>query len=301
MKVFVTGAAGYIGGSVSAALRASGHEVIGLVRSEARARQVEQRGIEPLIGSLDDAYLLAQAADEADAVINAAKADDHGSAETMLSAIANSGKAFIQTSGSSIVGDMAGGAASDAVYDEETPVDPLPGRAGRVATDKMVLAAEGYGVRPVVICPSLIYGHGHGVNRDSIQVPWMIALARKHGVAKHIGPGENIWSNVHIDDLVTLYLLALRDAPAGAFYYAENGENSMREVAQAISRMLGYDSGPEAMTLEEAAEEWGEGAANYTFGSNSRVRAARARTELGWRPKGPPLLDEIEQGCYAGA
>jgi nucleoside-diphosphate-sugar epimerase len=130
-------------------------------------------------------------------------------------------------------------------------------------------------------------------------VPWLIALARKHGVARHIGSGANIWSNVHIDDLAELYALALEKAPAGSFYFAENGENAMAETCRAISRALGFGDRAESMSLQEAAAEWGDGAANDTMGSNSRVRAVRARKELGWTPNGPALLDEIERGCYA--
>ena len=104
---------------------------------------------------------------------------------------------------------------------------------------------------------------------------------------------------MHIDDLIELYRLALASAPAGAFYFAENGENSMKEVCEAINRMLGIDKAPIAMSLEEAAREWGESAAQNTMGSNSRVRAVRARTELKWAPQQPALIDEIEHGCYA--
>ena len=154
-------------------------------------------------------------------------------------------------------------------------------------------------MRSVVIAPSLIYGLGHGLNSRSIQVPWLIQVAKKFGVAKHIGPGENRWANVHIDDLMALYVLAIEKAPAGAFYYAENGENSMREVCEAISRMLGQGGRTQSMTVEEAVTEWGEGPANDTMGSNSRVRAKRARAELKWRPKTRSLIDEIERGCYA--
>jgi nucleoside-diphosphate-sugar epimerase len=154
-------------------------------------------------------------------------------------------------------------------------------------------------LRTAVIAPSLIYGRGRGLNPHSIQVPWLIALAKKEGVAKHIGSGENRWSNVHIDDLVRLYLAAAEAAPAGAFYFAENGENSMREVCEAVSRMLGFGGRTQSMTVEEAATEWGDGPANDTMGSNSRVRAKRARAELGWRPSGRSLIEEIERGCYA--
>jgi nucleoside-diphosphate-sugar epimerase len=300
MKVFVTGASGYIGGSVAAALLAAGHTVKGLVRSEQRAQQVRELGIEPALGTLSDAPLLARMAREADAVINAANSDDRGAVEAMLPALAGSGKAFIHTSGSSIVGDMAGGERSEKVYEDDTPIQPLPGKAARVAIDRLVLAAAQSGVRAVVLCPTMIYGRGRGAHRDSVQVPRLIALAKKYGVGWHVGRGENVWSNVHIDDLVSLYLLALQKAPAGAFYYAESGENSYREIAAAISRMLGFGGRTQPMPVEEAVAEVGEVAAHFSYGSNSRVRAVRARRELGWSPKGRALLDEIERGSYAG-
>ena len=301
MNVFVTGASGYIGGSVAAALLAAGHAVTGLVRSEERAHAVRKLGIEPVLGTLSDAALLARAAQRADAVVNAASSDDRGAVEAMLPALAGSGKLFLHTSGSSIVGDLAAGERGDAVYEDDTPIRPLPGKAARVAVDQRVLAAANDGVRAVVLCPTMIYGRGHGLHQESIQVPRLIALARKHGVARHVGRGENLWSNVHIDDLVPLYLLAFEKAPPGAFYYAENGENAYREIAAAISRMLGFGGHAQAMPIGQAVAELGETAAQFSFGSNSRVRAVRARRELGWMPKARGLLDEIEHGCYAAA
>ena len=95
---------------------------------------------------------------------------------------------------------------------------PLPGRAARVALNHTVLAAARDGVRAVVLCPSLIYGAGHRVNGRSIQVPWLIALARKHGVPRHIGRGENLWSNVHIGSGRAVSAGAGQGA-ARAFYY----------------------------------------------------------------------------------
>jgi nucleoside-diphosphate-sugar epimerase len=299
VKIFITGASGYIGGSVAQRLIAAGHKVVGLVRSAGRARQVEEHGIVPVLGSLADTGVLGNAAREADAVINAANSDDRGAADALLHALAGTRKAFIQTSGTSIVADLADGEREGKVYEESTPVQPLPLRAARVAVNTAVLAASDRGVRAIVICPSLIYGVGRGVHRDSVQVPWLIDLARKHKVGRHIGPGRNIWSNVHIDDLVTLYLLALEKAPAGALYYAENGENSMREVSAAISAMLGHGERAEAIPVKEAVEKWGESFVRYTMGSNSRVRGVRARGELGWSPSSPSLLHEIRQGCYA--
>ncbi len=293
MKVFLTGASGYIGGSVAAALRGAGHHVIGLVRSAQKAEQVRSLGIEPVSGTLDDGALLARQARDADAVIHTADADHRAAAESMLAALAGSGKAFVHTSGSSIVGDQAWGEPGDKIYDDDTPFEPGPGRAARVAVNHVVLAAARNGVRAAVLSPSLIYGTGRGAHRDSIQVPRLIALARKSGVARHVGRGENLWSNVHIDDLVDLYLRALERAPAGASYYAENGEASMRKVCEAISRALGYAGRTQGMSKEEAIAEFGAGPAAYTYGSNSRVRATRARRELGWAPRRDALLESI--------
>lgn len=298
MKVFCTGASGYIGGSVAAHLAAAGHQVAGLVRSAEKADAVRLHGIEPVMGTLDDASILSRAARAADVVVNAASADHKGAVVVLLDALAGTGKPFIHTSGSSIVGTRAGGQRSDAVFDEDTPIFPSPARAPRVALNEFILSHHDKACRPVIICPSLIYGVGHGAGPDSVQVPFLISLARKRGNAAHAGPGENIWSNVHIDDLVTLYALAIEKAPAGAFYFAENGENSMREVCQAIDRMLGVAGPPVAMSMQEAAAEWGEGTAEDTMASNSRVRAKRARRELGWKPKARGLIEEIEQGCY---
>jgi nucleoside-diphosphate-sugar epimerase len=298
MKIFCTGASGYIGGSVAAHLAAAGHRVTGLVRSAEKADAIRAFGIEPVMGMLDNAQILASAARAADVVINAASADHKGAVVALLDALAGSGKAFIHTSGSSIVGTRSRGERSDDIFDEDTPVTPSPARVARVELNHFILGAHDRGCRPVIICPSLIYGIGHGAGRDSVQVPLLINLAKKRGNAAHAGPGENIWSNVHIDDLVPLYALAIDRSPAGSFYFVENGENSMREACLAINRMLGFAGPPSAMTMQEAASEWGEGTAEDTMASNSRVRARRARRELSWLPEARGLIEEIEQGCY---
>jgi nucleoside-diphosphate-sugar epimerase len=297
MKVFITGASGYIGGSLAEALVKQGHAVSGLARSETTAAALKVRGIAPVAGTLDDVESLTRAARVADVTINAANADHRGAAQTLVAALAGTGKTLVHTSGSSIVGAPARGELVEAVFDEDTLFTPTPARAARVAVDAMV--RTGAGMRTTIICPSLVYGCGHGLNPDSVQVPWLIALAKKAGIAKHIGSGENRWSNVHIDDLVPLYLAAIDKALAGSFYFAENGENSMREVCEAISRMLGFGGKTQAMSIEDAAAEWGMGASENTMGSNSRVRAKRARAELGWRPSARSLIEEIEHGCYA--
>jgi len=108
MKAFCTGASGYIGGSVAAHLVAAGHQVIGLVRSQEKAGAVRAKGIQPLLGTLDDGERLAQAAQAADIVVNAASADHMGAVAALLGALAGSGKPFIHTSGSSIVAHAPG-------------------------------------------------------------------------------------------------------------------------------------------------------------------------------------------------
>ncbi len=297
MKIFIVGASGYIGGSVAAALMKRGDKVSGLARSAETAEALKRRGMEPIAGTLDDTGAIGAAAKAAAVTHGAASADHRGAAEAIVKALADTGKAYIHTSGSSIVGTRARGEFVADIFDEDTPFTPPPARQARVEIDNMVRGAPG--MRGVIIAPSLIYGRGHGLNPNSSQVPWLIALAKKAGVAKHIGSGENRWANVHIDDLVPLYLLAIDKAPAGAFYFAENGENSMREVCEAISRMLGQGGKTQNMSIEEASAEWGAGAAENTMGSNSRVRAKRARAELGWKPRARSLIEEIARGCYA--
>ena len=299
MKIFITGASGYIGGSVAAVLREAGHEISGLARSSKRANQLRIEGVTPVLGSLEDSRVLAEAVVNADAVINCANSDHRVSVEVMLQAMEDTDKPFLHTSGTSIVGYPDQGEESDSIFDEEMTFTPSPGRIERVSINEEVVKAANRGIRTVVICPSLIYGEGLGVSKDSMQVPWLLTVADKFGTAKHIGPGGNLWSNVHIQDLTDLYCLALKEAPSGSFYFAENGENSMREVCESINTMMGVNSPPLSMTIAEASVEWGESPANHTMGSNSRVRAKRARLELGWDPKAGSLINEIKYGCYS--
>src|SRR3954471_19740912 len=171
MKIFCTGASGYIGGSVAADLVAAGHQVTGLVRSQDKADAVRARGIQPVPGTLDDADALSQAARAADIVVNAASADHKGAVVALLDALAGSGKALIHTSGSSIIGTRAKGERSDAIFDEDTPITPSPARAARVALNEFILSYREKGCLPVIICPSLIFGTGLGANPHSVQVP----------------------------------------------------------------------------------------------------------------------------------
>ena len=294
MNIFITGATGFIGGSVAARMMTEGHTVRGLVRSEAQAARAAALGIEPVIGDLSDADVLTREAQQADAVINAASSDHPAAVEALLHALEGSGKPFIHTSGSSVIGDNARGEwASDIVFDEETPYTVAPEKAKRAALDQSIRAAAGRGVRSIILCNTMIYGNGLGVHKDSVQIPPLVAQARKSGVARYVGRGANIWSNVHIEDVAELYLLALKQAPAGSFYFVENGESSYADIVAAIAERLDLGA-PQGWPIEDAIAEWGFGSAVYSLGSNSRVTAARARKELGWTPKHRSVTDWIK-------
>jgi nucleoside-diphosphate-sugar epimerase len=291
MKVFVTGASGYIGGSVAVRLIETGNEVRGLVRGPEKGDAVRRFGIEPVLGSLDDRDLLADEARRADAVVNAASSDHRGAVEALVEALAGSNRPLLHTSGSSIVGDNAGGEPSDAVFDDDTPIQPTPDKAARVAIDRFVTGSAARGVRSTVLCNTLIYGRGLGPHQESIQIPSLVRQARRSGIPRHIGRGLNVWSTVHIADVADLYLLALEKAPAGSFMFVENGEASFRDMVAAIGTALGLGEA-EPWPLQDAIAEWGYERATYALGSNSRVRARRARG-LGWTPRQASVLDWI--------
>lgn len=297
MEIFVTGASGYIGGTVAAKLIAAGHTVSGLARNEARAAELRERGITPVIGTLDSFDVLDGAARAADAVINAADADNPFVARVLVDALRGTGKRYVHTSGTSIVSDNANGEGGGRMFTEDTLLHPLPEKAGRVATDRMVCAAANDGVHSSVICPCLIYGQGLGIRPHSPQIPTFIALAKASGVPRHIGPGANIWSHVHIEDCADAFVLALERAPAGSFYFVENGEAAMIDTNRAVGRMLGLGDATEAWSMAEAVRAWGPAMA-HAMSSNVRVSADKARAMLGWSPKGTPLFDEIEHGSY---
>jgi nucleoside-diphosphate-sugar epimerase len=281
MQVFLTGANGFIGGAVASALVTDGHGVRGLVRNQINAEAVAALGVEPVIGSLDDATLLQAEARAADAVINAANSDHRGAVETLIAALTGSGKPFLHSSGSSIVADLAMGEPSDRIFHEQTPIEPQADKAARVAIDRLVLDAPG--VRSVVICNSMIYGNALGAPARSVQIPALVDQARASGIARYIGRGLNRWSNVHIADVAALYALAITKAPAGTFMYVESGEAALGDIVQAIAARLGLPRA-QPSSAEEAIAAWGRNMATFSLGSNSRVRG-KAAYDLGWTPK----------------
>jgi nucleoside-diphosphate-sugar epimerase len=290
MRIFLTGANGFIGGAVASALIANGHGVRGLVRDKAKADAVTAHGIDAVIGSLDDAALLQAEARASDGVVNAANSGHRGAAEALIAGLAYSGKPFIHTSGSSIVADKAMGEPSDRIFHEDTPIEPEPERVARVAIDRLVLDAPG--IRSVVLCNTMIYGNAMGAPAQSVQIPVLAQQARESGVARYIGRGLNRWSNVHIADVAALYALAIAKAPAGSFMYVESGEEALSEVARAIAARLGLGAA-QSWPAEQAIAAWGREKAIFSLGSNSRVRGRVATELLGWAPQHRSIKDWI--------
>jgi nucleoside-diphosphate-sugar epimerase len=285
MRIFLTGAAGYLGGAVASRLAADGHDVRGLVRNPDHEPLLERAGITPVRGDLDNTDLLTAEATFADGVVNAADSDHRGAVDTFLRALRRTGKTLVHTSGSSIIGDDAqGDYAAQRVFDDadEIIADAHPVRRARHAIDTAVVGAAGHGVRTVVLCNSMIYGTGREPRPDTVLLPPLVAQARASGTVRVVGQGLNRWSNVHIDDVVALYTRVLTDPAASGFYFVESGEASFGEIGTAIADRLGL--GPvQPWDLGQASVAWGEGFARFALGSNSRVRATRAR-QIGWIP-----------------
>jgi nucleoside-diphosphate-sugar epimerase len=138
----------------------------------------------------------------------------------------------------------------------------------------------------------MIYGNGRGLQPDSDQLPKLIALSKQVGAGVYFGKDLNRYSNVHIDDLVDLYLLALEKAPGGSFFFAENGHASFKEIAEMISRSLGLGGKTVSLSVDDVVRQAGD-TGRYGVTSNSVVSAVNAR-RLGWSPKAPSLSEYFE-------
>lgn len=297
LKVFITGVTGYLGGSVADKLIKNGYKVSGLVRTgdTGKIELLKERGITPVTGSLDNVEILSKAATEADVIIHTANADHVASVYTLVAALEHTEKTLITTTGSSIVTDHADGEYAGTIFHtEDTYFDPVSFRKPRVDMNKYVrMAAIEKGIRTIVICPSMVYGEGKGLQPYSDQIPKLISFSKKEGAGLYFGKGLNRYSNVFIDDLTDLYLLALEKAPGGSLFYAENGHNSFREIANMISRYLGFGNKTMSISIKHLIEFHGE-ADRLGVASNSLIRSVNAR-KLGWLPKGPSLEEYFSE------
>lgn len=294
MKIFLTGATGYIGSSVAKRLAEQGHTVYGLFRNINLSDDLKKLGIVPVHGTLEDQELLGAYAKKADAIIHTADSDHRPAVETIINAIEGTGKTFIHTSGSSVVGDdVLGDYENPVTFNEETPFVPMDVRQERVAINQYVRAAGIFrNIRSIVIVPSMIYGDAIGLNVESDQLPVIFRKSKETGKGVFVGQGINRWSNVHISDLVDLYLLALEKAPSASYFYAENGQESYKDLAVSVSTALGFGGVVQSWKSGDALAELGDWA-RFALGSNSRVNAVHARRLLGWAPAGISITEWI--------
>src|SRR5215217_6509924 len=251
MKVFLTGATGYIGSAVAERLRAAGHEVSALARSDAAAAKLAATGIRGVPGDFSDPRSITGAAREADGVISLATtydpAIDGPAIDAILEALSGSNKPFIYTSGIWSHGDTGG-----KVVDETSPPRPAPLVSWRQAVEDRVLQAASRGIRSSVIRPAVVYGRGGGIPAGFAE------SAQKDGAARYVGTGDNRWPFVQVDDLADLYALALEKAPPGTLLLGVSGPSyRVRDVAAAASRGAGAGGKTVGWPLEEARAKIG--------------------------------------------
>jgi len=293
MKVFLTGANGYIGGTIAHLLVKKGYQVSGLIRKPELAAKLEAQGIRAVVGDIDHIPLLKQEAQAADAVIHTASVANSLLIDTFIEALKGTGKTLIHTSGSSIVGNRDKGERSDFIHTEDFPIDPVAERILWIDLNNRVLRSAKAGIRSIVIVPSMVYGEGYGIHKESIQLPFLWKISKEKGIGVHVEKGESIWSNVHVVDTAQLYVDALERAVPGSLFYVENGQASFKEIARAMSVKLGKGDHTAAITTEEAIGIWGEDIAYYGLGANSRCSAEKARTMLGWQPIYNSIFEHI--------
>jgi nucleoside-diphosphate-sugar epimerase len=291
MRIFVTGASGWIGSAVVPELITAGHQVLGLARSDASAKAIAGMGADVLRGDLNDTDILRASALDSDGVIHlafvvpsvseAATQTDATAIETFAASLAGSGKPML-ISGATIV--TPGRPATE--RDELIAAGPI---AARIANMRAALAAADRGVRTcLVMLPRSVHGQGerHGF------IPQLIAMARAKGVSGYIGDGASRWPAVHVKDAASLYRLAVERAPAGSVLNAVGDEGvPVREVAEAIGRNLNLP----AKSLP--AEEFG-GMLVPLLSRDMPASSTITQELLGWQPTHPGLIEDIEQGHY---
>ncbi|KAH9052952.1 hypothetical protein EDB83DRAFT_1181456 [Lactarius deliciosus] len=311
--IFITGATGYIGGSVLQRLldhpKSNTFEITALVRNADKATLLNTVGVNTVIASLSDLDKITELAAASDIIIHTADADDQKAATAILRGLKarhdKTGKIpiYIHTSGTGVLMDNAAGLCeTDIIYADTDPeqIESLPDTAAHRLVDREVVAAdkEGY-VRTYIVLPSTIYGIATGKLFDlgishahSIQLPVAIKASLDRGQGGVIGEGKNIWPNVEVHEQAELYQIILDAAlsdpstPHGrdGYYFGASDEYRLYDLAKAYSRAL-YDLGkgkspePTPFTAEEVQKYFG----GVWLGSNARCKAERGRA-LGWKP-----------------
>lgn len=289
MKIFVTGASGFVGSAVVRELLQHGHQVLGLARSEENAAAIAAAGAQVLRGSLEDLESLARGAKDSDGVIHtafihdftryaASVQTDRVAIEALAGALAGSNRPLVVTSG--VVRSPDGGIAT-----EDTPVDANFPRLSEATA--LQFATRGVRVS-VVRLPPTVHGEGdHGF------VPELIRIAREKGVAGFVGAGENRWPAVHRLDAAQAFRLAVEKAEAGSRIHAIAEEGiATRDIAAIIGKRLSLPVEP------RPAEHFGWLGA--FFARDVPTSSTQTRARLGWKPAQPGLLEDLDHPRYFG-
>jgi nucleoside-diphosphate-sugar epimerase len=291
MRIFVTGATGFVGSAIVPELIGAGHQVLGLARSDAAASSLTTAGADLQRGSLDDPESLRKGASAADAVIHAgfihdfanyaaAAETDRRAIETMGAVLAGSERPLIVTSGTAL-------AAPGRVA---TETDVANSNFPRKSEEAAASAAAGGARVSVLRLPPSVHGVGdHGF------VPLLIRIAREKGVSAYVGEGLNRWPAVHRLDAAHLYRLVIEKRPVAARYHAVADEGvAFREIAEVIGRRLNVPV--VSKSPEEAADHFGWFA--HFVGLDCPASSARTQEQLGWHPMKASLIPDIDQPSY---